>query len=299
MKVSPRERPEGKGEIGTPFSSPRFLRGRCRRGASGASPGDGVRYEGEGNDGASGGEGRADGGVQAAVGEVTLSFSAERVTRFLFLVLLALTMIHLLTWYLHFYTRLDMFTVFRVFDFDEEMNIPTLFNTALLVLIFITAVFAGVDSFSRNLPRASYWFVLGLVAAFFAVDEFTSLHETLVEPMRGLFGIEAGFLYLAWVIPAVFILAVLSLLLARFVFSLPPDVRRLLLFGFFLFALGAVGMEMVQGYLTTHYAAAGVARRLVTVAEEFLEMAGLIVFLKGLLRRAATDMPPLRLEVTP
>ncbi len=228
-----------------------------------------------------------------------LRFSIQKAERWLGITLLCLSAIHLLTWYLHFYTSLDIFTIFRVFDFDEEANIPTLFNTALFGVASLLALLIGVHGGRERRRYRRHWLFLGILFAALAVDEFTSMHETLVEPVRRALGISGGFFYLAWVIPALILCAAGALLLLPFLLRLPPAVRRLMALAAVIYLLGAVGFEMVQGFLTTGYAEAHVLRRMATFLEEFLEMTGLIVLIKALLVYITAFIPPLLVEVRP
>lgn len=215
------------------------------------------------------------------------------------MILLILGAIHLLTWYLNFYTSLDIFTIFRVFDFDEETNIPTLFNTALFVISALLMLVTGGYLRRERRPYAWHWIFLGALFVLLAIDEFTSIHETLVEPMRDLFDIEGGLFYLAWVIPALFLCLLGALLLLRFMIRLPPAVRRLFIAAAVVYLVGAVGLEMVQGFLTTSFPDASVMRRIVTFLEEFLEMLGLIILIRGLLAYMIGRVPALEVEIVP
>lgn len=211
-----------------------------------------------------------------------LRFDLDKVEKALVIILICLTVIHLLTWYLHFYTSLEIFDLFRIFDFDEEANIPTLFNTFLLGATAALLFAIGVHASSRGLPYRRHWSILSLVFVLLAVDELTRIHESVVIPIRDLFGIGGGPLYLAWVIPGSLFLILVTLFFARWLMHLPAPVRNRVLLAGALFALGAIGMEMLQGYLTTNFEAAAVLRRAVTVAEEFLEMSALIVMIGAL-----------------
>jgi len=124
--------------------------------------------------------------------KMRLWLSPERAQRYLVIILIFLTFIHLLTWYLNFYTSLEIFEVFRVFDFDEEANIPTLFNTFLLMICTGLLFLIGYGMLKQGLSGYRSWLALSAVFLVLTVDEFTGMHEGLVEPMRGLFHIEGG-----------------------------------------------------------------------------------------------------------
>jgi hypothetical protein len=223
-----------------------------------------------------------------------LSFSLEKTEKYLVIILICLAIIHLLTWYLHFYTSLEFFNLFRVFDFDEEASIPTLFNTFLFMISTGILFSIGYSMLKQGLPRYRPWLILSAVFLVLTVDEFVSIHESLVEPVRGLLNIEGGVFYLAWVIPGALFLLLIALLFLKWLMGLPGPVKRRIVLAGAIFVIGAIALEMVQGYLTTNLESAYVLRRMVTVLEEFLEMLGLIVFIGALVLYMRSSLLELR-----
>lgn len=170
----------------------------------------------------------------------------------------------------------------RLFDLGEERNIPTLFATLLLLLNGL--LLAAVGKTQTKLHRQAIpWYVLSAVFIFLSVDEFVSIHEPLSTWLRLRFRLS-GFLYYAWIIPYVAITAILACFYVPWVYRLPARTRALFVFSAAIFLTGAVGCEMIGGWLhsrqsTVRYVFYATAYS----AEELLELSGLILFAYALL----------------
>lgn len=117
-----------------------------------------------------------------------------------------------------------------------------------------------------------------------AFDEAFAIHERLIEPFRTILGEEnLGILYFAWVVPAILLISLLSMAFVRFVFSLPPNVRRLFILAGSLYLGAAVGLELLEGRHVEVFGKENMFYISLATAEETLEMAGVIVFIKALL----------------
>jgi hypothetical protein len=177
---------------------------------------------------------------------------------------------------------------------DGEANLPAAVSTLLL---FAAAALLLVQSrIARPTGYATYWLILSVGFLYLALDEFAQLHEQLIVPLRAMAAFT-DLLTFPWVIvaaPAVIIAATFFL---PFLLRLP----RGLAFGFVAAGLvyvgGALGMEMLNGRLTT-YTGWGSPYYLVgTVIEETLELVGIGLFLSVLLRQMAAERAALRLLI--
>ncbi len=169
------------------------------------------------------------------------------------------------------------------FYLDGERSFPTLYTGAILLLCAF--LLTGI-TLSRRAVGASYvrhWAVLTIVFLFLFADEMLGIHEETVEPLRSILGIGGGFLYFAWVVPALILVLIFGLLYAEFVIELPAKIRLLFLISGSLYVAGAVGLEMVGGYYVSSYGAESVGFIVEATAEELLEMLGLAVFTYALL----------------
>ena len=169
-----------------------------------------------------------------------------------------------------------------LFDVDREASIPTLFSTLLMLIV---AIILGLIAMVRKKEQraAGLWFLLAFIFLFLAVDEFSSIHERLNRPVRELLDTSGVFLF-AWVIPYALLVLVLSVVYGRFVLALPARVQRLVVLAFTVYIVGAIGFEMVGAlYYETNNERMDFNYGLITLCEEFMEMAGLVVFIYALL----------------
>ena len=183
----------------------------------------------------------------------------------------------------------------RFLTLDGEGNLPALYAGLLL---FVAATLAALIAASA--PRDGWrWGVVAGLLFFMTADEVFSVHERLIEPVRGWFGgTLPGVLHHAWVLPYLVLVAAVALALWRFVFALEPYVRTPLLIAATVYVAGAIGMEMVGGWLVYSSGVTdSLAIHLVVVVEEGLEMFGVCLLIVALLRRLASWPGPLVLQV--
>jgi hypothetical protein len=99
--------------------------------------------------------------------------------------------------------RTNIYRPVAFFYLDEEINIPTFFSSCLLLfaalLLFVISLLEKYHSPNRLI----YWQILAVIFLLMAIDEFTSLHEKIISPLRRyLGGGRLGIFYFAWIIPA-------------------------------------------------------------------------------------------------
>lgn len=142
----------------------------------------------------------------------------RRLVRGGIVVLSALHTLHAVTWVVWGDTSL------RAFDLGGETAVPTAFAVLLLGLGAVLLLATGtVDTKNTRHWRFAGWLVAGLAA-----EEILQLHERVTGPVQRLLGTD-GVLLLAWVIPALLLVAVVVVALAPFVVSLDRRTRSALL----------------------------------------------------------------------
>jgi len=175
----------------------------------------------------------------------------------------------------------------RLFRLNREANVPTWFSSSLLLL---SALLLGTIAMQQRSVDARFWrhwAFLALAFVFLSMDETAQIHEMLARPTRYLTGV-GGFLYFAWIVPVGASLIVFVAAYARFLGGLPGTTRRLFLLSGSLYVAGALGMESIGSLIFTRVGGDCTAYELATLVEEFLEMAGIVIFLKALM-----EFPPL------
>lgn len=179
----------------------------------------------------------------------------------------------------------------KLFYVDLELNAPAFFSMFLLLLAACLLAAIAYSKRGSERSESAPWIVLCAGFIFMAFDEIIAAHERLIEPIRALIGEgNLGVLYFAWIVPAFFILLGLSMYFYRFLLGLPVAIRWEFLAAACLFIGGAVGMEMLEGQHVELYGKQNPAYMFLTTIEEALEMAGVIVFIRGLLTHISDTM---------
>lgn len=205
----------------------------------------------------------------------------EKAFYFLLLIIGLLSVTNIVVNYLMFKSDTFLSKVFfKLFDVDTEVNFPSLYST---VTLLTCALLLFLIHFIENGKwiRSGYWSLLGLVFLFLAVDENISLHEKITGLLRNQFNFP-GIFYYAWIVPYFLAVLLLGFYYLPFLLKLPRSIMYHFITAFLLFMGGAVGMEMIGG---RHFSLHGHDVLLVVYysIEEFLEMLGVAVFIKGLL----------------
>ncbi len=186
----------------------------------------------------------------------------------------------------------------QFFYVDGERNIPTAFSVLLLLMASVLlAVIARLERRSAR-PFVGHWAVLSSGFALMAVDEGWSFHEKLNGPVRALLGnSELGTFYYAWVLPAIVLVALLTLFFLRFLLQLPVRTRIAFLLAAFFYVGGAVGIELLEGRFDEVHGDRNLVSGLLATVQEAGEMVGVIVFIWALLRYLGAHYGDLRLRL--
>jgi hypothetical protein len=166
-----------------------------------------------------------------------------------------------------------------LFYFSAEDNVPTLYSSFLMWIIAALALAMAMASRRREMSGVGAWLGIAAVFLFLGIDESASLHEKMSEPIREALGGVGGFLYFAYIIPYGIALAILTLVYWPFVTKLPTRTRTMVVVSAVLYIAGALALEAVGG---RHYETMEVRDApyiLMITIEEFLEIAGLSLFL--------------------
>jgi len=177
----------------------------------------------------------------------------------------------------------ELWGMVRLFDLDEEKNLPTFFSTALAIIA--SGLLLAISLIRKQMRRSwKLWASLSGLFLLVAMDEFIGVHEQLSTPVRDLLDAK-GLLYFAWVIPYAFLVMLLAGIYGRFVFEMPPHIRNGLLLSATLFLIGALGFEMLSGLLFEY---SGFTKTMLFGAlatmKESCEIAGMILFIHTLMR---------------
>ena len=242
----------------------RFLAGAIHDGhPCGAAPREGAAMSNHCMDGTSASPGRTAGEYRVVVERDQL------VARFA-IVAFALLLVHsVLTVYHYQVEEIEWIPWRQLFDVDEENNLPTWFSGFLLG---VTAFWVWIVALAKRRSSDRWWVHWMLLAAGFfllCIDEIAGLHETVNSVTD-----------VTWAIPGGILALLVGVMLFQFLWSLPAGTRNAFILAGGIYVGGAVGVEIIGEPMD----ADTMLYNLTTVAEEGMEMAGVIMFLAALLR---------------
>jgi hypothetical protein len=213
-----------------------------------------------------------------------LPLAPGAVTPFLLRVVVCLVVLSFLSQMSLYFLPDYLFRDFLVdkLNVDSEGNIPTYYS--FLALLF-SSVLLGVIAHGKKLNNDRYknhWKILSFTFFYLSLDEIGQLHENLIIPMRKLLN-ATGFLYFAWIVPIGFLVVIFLLSYSKFLFHLPVSTKKMFVAAAALYIGGAIGVEMLGGYVASTTGQENVSYVIVTTLEESLEMLGIVVFIHALI----------------
>jgi hypothetical protein len=172
-----------------------------------------------------------------------------------------------------------------MFNLDLEKNIPTFFQTFLLVGSAILLLFISILESKKKSPLIGYWIALTIGLTLMAGDEWFQLHEKLTKPIQNLIGPEnLGVFYFSWVIIGIILILLVALVFRKFLVGMQYSSRHDFLLAAIIYLSGSIGFEMIGGYIVQLAGSASIIYHTSVLCEESLEMAGIILFVRGLLK---------------
>jgi hypothetical protein len=183
----------------------------------------------------------------------------------------------------YFYGTNHFVQFVRLFNISGEANIPTWFTS--IMLFWSAALLRAIAQEERDRGERRFlrhWLVLAMGLTYISMDEVAQIHEIAIQPLRDRFDAR-GFLYEAWVVPASVLVVLVLVGYLRFLARLPPETRLGFVLSGGVYVVGALGMELVSGYLADYHPDQTVLRGALATLEDFLEMFGIVLFIYTLL----------------
>lgn len=182
-----------------------------------------------------------------------------------------------------------------LFDFDTEVNIPSLYSSFALVVTSILLMIIAVNH-KRKGSTQFYWFGLSIIFLFLSVDEIASVHER-ISILVGQILDTSGLFYYAWIIPYGLALLVFIAVYTKFLFNLPRKIMLLFVFSGITYVCGAIGFEMLGGRHAELYGEENLIFCIYYTCEEYLEMLGIVVFIHALFSYMASELQLLTITI--
>lgn len=205
-------------------------------------------------------------------------------TKFLTLCALTLIVIHSMILILYFWIGdPNTFDFVRLFDLDMERNIPTVFSSSLLLIASFLFYLRSKVAGEKQTGLQGYWIGLCVVFAFLGFDEGAKIHEQVGDLTSEYFSIVNQYEIFPWVFAYGISLFGLTAVYIRFFLCISRSLFKRLMIAAAIYLSGAIGFDMLGGYLSAHYGIASVPYSLAYTVEESLEMFGVIYLIDLLL----------------
>jgi hypothetical protein len=176
------------------------------------------------------------------------------------------------------------------FYLDKEANIPTFFNALLLFIPSQLFALISVWKFSIRDKYRYFWAGLALLYLFLAFDEASSLHETLIKPMRAIVGAEGIFRF-SWVVAGGAAVILFGLVYFYFFLHLERKFKILFFISLAVYIGGVVGGEMISGYVASNFGMKSFIYGVTASLEESLELIGCSLLIYSLLEYLKDNLP--------
>ncbi|MEM8810633.1 MAG: hypothetical protein AAGF01_31880 [Cyanobacteria bacterium P01_G01_bin.38] len=171
-------------------------------------------------------------------------------------------------------------------DVDREFNLPAFYSSLTLLACSFLLLIIAIAKYQTLDRYTAHWKYLSLIFLYLSLDEWLSLHERLIYPLRSKLG-GSGPFFFTWVVVGIVFLAVFLVAYVRFTLNLPQNIRHLFVVAGSTYVAGAIGMEMIGGWYASLYGVQNFTYHIITAGEEFLEMAGIAIFIYTLLNYLA------------
>jgi len=176
----------------------------------------------------------------------------------------------------HIFQHDYLYGLVPLFNFDREMNVPTLYSAAAILLASLL-LFKIALHHKKHHTAYIPWFGLGCIFIFLAIDEASVLHEGLIVPVRESLN-TSGLLFYAWVIPYGIGLMIFLAIYAKFLLSLEKRTMWLFITSGSIFVVGAIGFELLGGQHAEIHGRNNLMYSVIYSCEELLEMLGIALF---------------------
>lgn len=163
----------------------------------------------------------------------------------------------------------------RIFHLDGEGNAGAWFSSMLL--LFAAALCAGCTMCTARAAGRRMWRILAFALALCSLDEFASLHELTIVPMRDALQTD-GILYFPWVLIGGAVAAAVGLSCLKDFRRLPLGLYRTIMLSGVIYITGALGVELIGAWWSSTHGELNMGYEMIVAVEELLELIGAALF---------------------
>lgn len=183
-------------------------------------------------------------------------------------------------------------------DFDIERNLPTFYSVITLEIAALLLLVIYIYHKKNKHDYQWAWLGLSIIFAFLGLDESTKIHENAGDIISYTFN-ATGIFYFPWVLPYGIALIFLSIVYIPWLFSIPLNIRIEFIISAVVFLSGALGMEMLSAVYAEQTSLDSYEYIRSYTIEETLEMLGVVLFIRALIRYMHITMKHITIECKP
>jgi len=182
------------------------------------------------------------------------------------------------------------------FNSAAEGNLPTYYSSFLLLCSAFLLLVITLGEKKRKTTKVRYWIVLSLGFVYLSIDEMLILHEKVSLFIQSITDYSGeGIFRSTWVIVYSIPVIIVVLFYIKFFIQLDPKILKIFLLAGILYVGAAMGFEILENLYAESYGQDMVYSMMQNL-EEGLEMAAIILFIKGLLDYMALNFKLLTFE---
>jgi hypothetical protein len=170
-------------------------------------------------------------------------------------------------------------------DLDAEANIPSFFQTQAFIACALALLFVAWQERATLSPYALQWLVLSLAFFYLGCDEAAMLHDRMGPVAMQAIGAQPN--HIDWVLPMGIIASLFALYMMPFLLGIERTTAIAFALAGAVFVGGAVGAEMIGKVTSERYGYESYGYVLAVALEEGMEMLGVAMFLRAILRHIA------------
>ena len=177
-----------------------------------------------------------------------------------------------------------VFGLVPFFDLGNEKNLPTFFQTSILIFTGVLLLLcSGIIQKQRD-PSRGYWIALAFGFFYMGIDEWFMLHEKTNQFIRDTIKFKfMDSIHFPWIVLGLVLVALVTLFFFRFLLRLDKKMRKMLILAAVLYVAGAIGLEIIGGIYLDWAGTDDLLYAMLTAVEETLEMVGVIIMVKALM----------------
>lgn len=178
-----------------------------------------------------------------------------------------------------------------LFNLNSELSIPAWYSSVMLLFCSLLLGIIFIAKRKNAQRFALHWAVLSLIFLYLSIDEAAVIHEIIGTTLTlKVTGATHGFIRHAWVLYGIPFVLIVTAAYLKFLLHLPRKTLRLFVLAGVTYVGGALITEMITARYADLHGSQNLAYQMMTVAEEFLEMIGVVIFIYALLSYIASQV---------